>query len=101
MKDNWINHNTDKILLFVLVILSGLMVLHMLHHGADHEAITWGEGLVSTFDGALIMVLTGRISRADNQTANGAAPTSAAAPPVPPAPPASESAMNKAPFQSS
>jgi hypothetical protein len=52
MKDNWINHNTDKLLLFVLVLLAGVLVMHMVHHGADKDALTWAENSFSTVLGA-------------------------------------------------
>jgi len=51
----------DKILLFLLVVLTGVMVLHMVHHVADMEALTWAENAFSTVLGALILILTGRI----------------------------------------
>lgn len=111
MKDSWINHNTDKLLLFILVLLAGFMVLHMVHHSADHDAITWAENSFSTVLGALILILTGRIARADNQTANGmpsapgyapgASPASIAAPSHSSSSAQPTGASEKAPFQSS
>lgn len=76
MKDNWLNHNTDKILLFILTVLLGLMIIHVIHHGAsDDKLLAWAENTFDTVLGALIMVLTGRIARSDGQTANGLPPT--------------------------
>jgi hypothetical protein len=95
MKDSWINHNTDKLLLFVLVLASGMLVMHMVHHQVDKDALTWAENSFSTVLGALILILTGRIQRADNQTANGAPPAPGYAPPPAvqsPAPPATAAA---------
>lgn len=83
MKDTWLNHNTDKIMLFFLVIAAGIMADHVLdHHMADMQAFEWITGAFSTLLGALVMVLTGRSARADGQTANGVPPT----PPVVPVP---------------
>lgn len=81
MNDSWINHNTDKLLLFVLVILGGIMVMHITHHDAgDMQAMTWAEGAFSTTLGALILILTGRVQRSDGQTANGLPPNMPASP---------------------
>lgn len=85
MKDNWLNHNTDKILLFALVLVLLCVTVHIAHHDAgDMEAVTWSEGSFSTVLGALILILTGRIGRADGQTASGLPPNMPAAdlPPV-------------------
>jgi hypothetical protein len=73
-------------MLFLLVVLAGGMAEHVLaHHAGDMQAFEWISGAFSTLLGALVMVLTGRISRADGQTANGAPPTPPQA--EPPAPP--------------
>jgi hypothetical protein len=75
MRDTWINHNTDKLMLFILLILSGGMVMHIVHHDAgDMQAMTWAESAFSTVLGALILILTGRIARTDGQTASGVPP---------------------------
>ncbi len=75
MKDNWVNHNTDKILLFILVVILIGMIMHILHHGTpDAPLLQWAENSFDTVLGALIMVLTGRLNRADGQTANGVPP---------------------------
>lgn len=67
MKDNWATHNTDKMLLFIALILAGYLVMHIIHHDAgDMQAMTWAEGAFSTILGALILILTGRVQRADN-----------------------------------
>lgn len=85
MKDNWINHNTDKLLLFILTCLLGAMILHILHHGsADGPLLAWAENSFSTVLGALILILTGRINRA----AAEAPPSLTAAPSAPDVPPA-------------
>lgn len=75
MKDNWWNHNTDKVLLFVLVLIMCYMVMHIIHHDNSGPALEWAENSFSTVLGALILILTGRVQRADGQTANGAPPT--------------------------
>lgn len=76
MRDNWFNHSTDKLLLFILVVLGGLLILHIMHHDSgDMQAVTWAENSFSTVLGALILILTGRIARSDGQTANGLPPT--------------------------
>lgn len=62
MKD-WLVHNTDKLLLYSLVILGGTFMLHVLHHGAaDDKLMAWLENAFSTILGALILILTGRVS---------------------------------------
>lgn len=77
MKDNWITHNTDKMLLFILVLVLIGLNMHIAHHDAnDMQTVTWAQGAFSTVLGALILILTGRIQRADNQTASGTPPTS-------------------------
>lgn len=57
---NWTDQ-IDKIILFLLVVLTGILVLHMVHHQADMDALTWAENAFSTALGALILILTGRI----------------------------------------
>jgi len=80
VKDTFINHNFDKLLLFSLTILTGAIVIHVIHHQTiDQSAMAWAENAFSTVLGALILILTGRIQRSDGQTANGQ-------PPTPPAP---------------
>jgi len=80
MKDNWFNHNTDKLLLYSLVILGGVFMMHVIHHGgSDAQLLTWLENAFSTVLGALILILTGRIARAGNGSTNGT-------PPPPPGP---------------
>lgn len=75
MKDSWWTHNTDKLLLFVLIILFGLLIVHIIHHQPDTSTLDWAENEFSTVLGALILILTGRIARSDGQTANGLPPT--------------------------
>ena len=66
MKDSWINHNTDKLLLYSLVLFSGVFMIHVIHHGpADQGLLSWLENAFSTILGALILILTGRVNRAD------------------------------------
>lgn len=81
MKDTWLTHNTDKLLLFLLIICFGSLILHILHHGSDANTLSWAENEFSGVVGAFILILTGRTNRADGQTGNGL-PT----PPVAPAP---------------
>jgi fumarate reductase subunit D len=77
MKESWLTHNTDKLLLFLLTILLLFFAGHILHHDSDNmQAFEFITGAFSTVLGALVMILTGRISRADNQTGNGQPPTS-------------------------
>lgn len=77
MKESWISHNTDKLILAILLILSGIFIVHLVHHGGtDQNLLTFAEGSFSTILGALILILTGRGPRADGQTANGLPPTS-------------------------
>jgi hypothetical protein len=84
MKDTWLNHNTDKLLLFLLVLATGYIVMHIIHHGtADQGALEWAENAFSTVLGALILILTGRVNRTDGQTANGVPPTIPSTPQAP------------------
>lgn len=88
MKDNWINHNTDKLMLFILVVGAGMMAEHVISaHSGDMQAFEWISGAFSTLLGALVMVLTGRSNRADNQTGNGVPPAPVPEPPNPPVSP--------------
>ena len=83
MQDNFLNHNFDKLLLFVLTLATGYIVLHIVHHqNLDQSAMAWAENAFSTVLGALILILTGRIQRADGQTASGT-PTPQIQPPAP------------------
>lgn len=90
MQDSWWNHNTDKMILLLLVFMlwgSTLWTaLHIFHHDTDSmEAIafiSFMTGSVSTVLGALVMIMTGRAQRADGQTGNGVPPTPAN-PPLP------------------
>ena len=60
MKDGWLDRNTDKLLLYSLVILGGVVMMHAIHHAADGGLIEWLENAFSTILGALILILTGR-----------------------------------------
>ena len=84
MKDSWINHNTDKVMLFILVIGFAALVDHILdRHSGDMQALAIASGAFTTCLGALVMILTGRVQRADGQTANGLPPATQNNPPVP------------------
>jgi hypothetical protein len=82
MQDSWWNHNTDKLILFFLVMVLWFSTMwgaiHIFHHDVDSmEAIafiSFMTGSVSTVLGALVMIMTGRANRADGQTGNGATP---------------------------
>ena len=79
MKDNFVNHNFDKILLFLLVVAFAVMIDHILdYHSGDMQALAIVSGAFSTVLGALVMILTGRVNRADGQTANGQPPAAPA-----------------------
>lgn len=92
MKDSWFNHNTDKLILLVLVLLLwGTCItaaIHIFHHDdASMQAIafiSFMTGSVSTTLGALILILTGRTVRADGHTSSGTPPTSSAPPEIKP-----------------
>ena len=79
MQDNWLNHNTDKLILLILFvgvwISCILCAVHIFHHDSDSMQaiafISFMTGAVSTVLGALVMILTGRTNRADGQTGNG------------------------------
>lgn len=58
----WIRGNLDKLILLILVVAFALFTLHLQHHGADKEMISWGREEVGTVLGSLIMVLTGRMN---------------------------------------
>jgi len=60
----WLIHNTDKLLLYSLVVLGGIFMIHLLHHGSpDEKLLAWLENAFSTVLGALILILTGRTSQ--------------------------------------
>jgi peptidoglycan/LPS O-acetylase OafA/YrhL len=88
MKDTWLTHNTDKILLCGLVLIfwgtTLIVAIHLFHHDSgDMQTvafISFMTGSFSTLLGALVMLLTGRTARADGQTANGLPPDTAPAP---------------------
>ena len=78
MKDTWWNHNTDKVILLFLVLMLWLttiaVAVHIFHHDSDSMQaiafISFMTGSVSTVLGALVMIMTGRIQRADNSVAS-------------------------------
>lgn len=88
--DNFLNHNFDKILLFISLVMAGFMVLHMVHRNTnDLQSIAWSQSVFSTILGALVLMLTGRIQRAaDTSQPNSSTVTvsSTATPPTPPGP---------------
>lgn len=46
-------------------------MIHLVHHGyADKDLLTWLENAFSTVLGALILILTGRVQRANNGETN-------------------------------
>jgi hypothetical protein len=83
LKDTFLNHNFDKMLLFILLLLAGYLVMHIVHHDPnDMQAMTWAEGAFSTILGALILILTGRINNAHPLQPDDSPPLSN--PPQPP-----------------
>ena len=68
MKDTWLNHNTDKLLLYSLVLLAGIFMIHVIHDGGDKSIVDWLENAFSTVLGALILILTGRVQRANGDS---------------------------------
>lgn len=80
MKESWWSHNTDKILLYSLVLVLTGFNLFIFFHGANEKMLDWSQETINTVLGALLLILTGRVARADGQTANGLPPTST--PPV-------------------
>ena len=91
MQETWWSHNTDKIIILFLVVMLWFSTLwaalHIFHHDIDNMAalafISFMTGAVSTVLGALVMIMTGRIQRADQ---NGT-PTALAINQVPSGPP--------------
>lgn len=83
MEDSWLDRNTDKILLFTLVIMGGGFMLHIIHHGnPDAQLITWLENAFSTVLGALILILTGRL-KSNGGNGNGTPPQVVTSTPTP------------------
>jgi hypothetical protein len=79
MKESWWSHNSDKMILLVLVLIlwfsTTTMAVHIFHHDTDSmEAIafiSFMTGSVSTVLGALILILTGRTpTSGQNQVAS-------------------------------
>lgn len=78
MKDSWLDHNTDKLILLFLVVMLWFSTLAMAvyifkFHSDNMIAIAFVSfmtGSVSTVLGALVMIMTGRIQRADNPVAS-------------------------------
>jgi hypothetical protein len=73
MRETWLAHNTDKMVILFLVVMLWFSTLwaalHIFHHDIDNMAalafISFMTGAVSTVLGALVMIMTGRIQRAD------------------------------------
>lgn len=82
MKESWLSHNTDKLLLYSLVAMFVGLILYSFAHGGSEKLLDWEQDTCATILGALLLILTGRVARADGQTANGLPPTPA--PPVMP-----------------
>ena len=74
MRETWFSHNTDKLLLLCVLMVMWFTVLpfaaHIFHHDIDNMGaiafISFMTGSVSTVLGALILILTGRVQRADS-----------------------------------
>ena len=77
MQETWWSHNTDKILLvFVWLVADLLVFLFVLVFKVnDHDLVIWALTTASNVLGAILLLLTGRVQRADGQTANGQPPT--------------------------
>ena len=71
MRDNWLNHNTDKLLLYSLVVIFASLILYSFAHGGSEKMLDWEQDTCATILGALLLILTGRLNRADGQTDNG------------------------------
>ena len=63
MKD-FLFRQFDKLLLFALVVFFSLLALHIIHDSKDQAVINWGMTLVSGAVGALLVLITGSISKA-------------------------------------
>lgn len=73
---SWLWHNTDKLILLLLILIGKAMVLYLVTHHMDASVVNWAQNSYDTILGALIMVLTGRITRANVGTnSNGGTPT--------------------------
>lgn len=91
MRDSWLSHNSDKLMLFILLLLGGYLVMHIVHHDqGDMQAMTWAEGAFSTVLGALILILTGRgpaiIPPSPSQPSSDNTDSNSSQPPSPPPP---------------
>ena len=77
MKD-WFIHNTDKLILLSLLLITLGLALALIFHHSDNSAVQWIENIVGQVLAALLTIMVGRTlaSRKDDTT-NGAA----AAPP--------------------
>lgn len=73
----WIRDNSDKFLLtLILFVLLGV-TLHVLHHPGDNDAqIQFLDGLTNTISGALIVLVTGAVTRKAQVTATAKDPQS-------------------------
>jgi hypothetical protein len=77
VKDSWWNHNTDKVLLALIWLISDALVVYFVRIKIlDHDIIIWALTSASNVLGAIVMILTGRANRADGQTGNGLPPSS-------------------------
>jgi hypothetical protein len=89
VKDTWWNHNTDKMVLLFLIIMlwtsTIFAAMHIFHHDFDSMAavafIAFMTGSVSTVLGGLMLIMNGRIQRADQQANT---PQTNSTPPTPP-----------------
>ena len=64
--------SSHKLMLFILLLMGAALVMHIVHHDVgDMQAMTWAEGSFSTILGALILMLTGRIARAEPPAPTG------------------------------
>lgn len=59
--DSWFAHNTDRLLLLLILIIGDALVVFFVLKGIkDHDIIIWALTSASNILGALLMILTGR-----------------------------------------
>ena len=57
---DWFQQNSDKLLLFVLYLVSLSFVFHLLHlHAAPPETVSWAREAAGTVLGAILGLITG------------------------------------------
>lgn len=55
----FLRENFDKLLLFIIFLITISVVVHFSHHGADTDQVLWAREMAGTVLGGLLGLITG------------------------------------------